>query len=51
MGRSTKTDVDKKKKKKADEVGEDRMRSTFNVGGGTSKDHDELKRKREDFAV
>ena len=25
------------------------MKATFNVGG--SKDHDELKRKREDYAV
>jgi hypothetical protein len=31
-------------------VAEERMKQTFNVGAG-AKEHDELKRKREDFAV
>ena len=51
LGKVAKSEADKKKMKKADDVAEERMRSTFNVGGGTSKDHDELKRKREDYAV
>lgn len=51
LGKVAKADADKKKMKKADDVAEERMKATFNVGGGTSKDHDELKRKREDFAV
>ena len=50
FGKSSKADHDKKKKKNADEMAEERLKQTFNVGGG-SKDHDELKRKREDFAV
>lgn len=49
IGRSHKADVDKKKKK-ADELAEERLKETFNIGGG-AKEHDELKRKREDFAV
>ena len=51
MGKSTKADKEKKKTKKAEEVGEERIKSTFNLAGASSKDHDELKRKREDFAV
>jgi hypothetical protein len=51
MGRSVKVDADKKKFKKPEEVGEARMQSTFNIAGGSAKEHDELKRKREDYAV
>jgi len=47
---STKNEADKKKKKTVDTLAEERLKSTFNVGAG-AKDHDELKRKREDFAV
>jgi hypothetical protein len=50
FGKSSKPDGDKKKKKNAEEMAEERLKQTFNVGSG-SKDHDELKRKREDFAV
>ena len=50
LGRSGK-DADKKNKKKTvDELAEERMKQTFNVGG-SAKDTDDLKRKREDFAV
>ena len=41
-------DHDKKKKKTGEELAEERLKQT--LGGGT-KDHDELKRKREDYAV
>jgi hypothetical protein len=51
IGKITKTDKDKKKTKKPEEVGEERLKSTFNLAGGSGKEHDELKRKREDFAV
>jgi len=51
IGKTTKTDKDKKKTKKPEEVGEERLKSTFNLAGGSGKEHDELKRKREDFAV
>ena len=44
-------DKDKKKTKKPEEVGEERMKNTFNIAGGSAKEHDELKRKREDYAV
>lgn len=50
FGRSAKPDGDKKKKKNAEELAEERLKQTFNVGAG-AKDNDELKRKREDFAV
>ncbi|CDW72241.1 importin subunit alpha-1-like [Stylonychia lemnae] len=49
FGRSNKGEADKKKKT-ADELAEERLKQTYNVGGG-SKDNDDLKRKREDFAV
>ena len=53
LGRSAKTEKDnsKKKTKKPEEVGEERIKSTFNIAGGSTKEHDELKRKREDYAV
>jgi nucleosome binding factor SPN SPT16 subunit len=51
MGKSKQPEKDKKKAKKPEEVGEERIKSTFNIAGASSKDHDELKRKREDFAV
>ena len=49
LGR-THTEVDKKKKKVENHV-EERIKQTYNLNAGTNKDHDELKRKREDFAV
>jgi hypothetical protein len=51
MGKSTKAVKDKNKTKKPEEVGEERMKNTFNLAGGSTKEHDELKRKREDYAV
>lgn len=51
LGRSAKADVDKKKKKKNENVAEERIKQTFNLSGNNDKEHDELKRKREDFAV
>jgi len=50
FGKSSKADHDKKKKKTGEEIAEERLKQTFGVGGAT-KDHDDLKRKREDFAV
>ncbi len=50
FGKSSKGDTDKKKKKNVEEQAEERMKQTFNVGTG-AKDHEDLKRKREDFAV
>lgn len=50
FGKSSKADADKKKKKNIEEMAEERMKQTFNVGSG-AKDHEDLKRKREDFAV
>lgn len=49
IGKSDK-DQGKSKVKGLDEIAEERMKQTFNVGGGT-KDVDDLKRKREDYAV
>ena len=51
LGKDKQIEVEKKKKKKADEVGEERLKNTFNVGGTGQKDNDEHKRKREEFAV
>lgn len=48
FGKSSKADQEKKKKKTGEEIAEERLKQT--LGGGT-KDHDELKRKREDYAV
>ncbi len=42
-------DADKKKKKTESHV-EERIKQTFNLAG-SAKEQDELKRKREDFAV
>ena len=44
------THVAKSKVKNMEELAEERMSKTFNVGGG-AKEADELKRKREDYAV
>jgi hypothetical protein len=49
IGRSD-TQTQKPKVKNMDELAEERMRQTFNVGAGT-KDNEDLKRKREDYAV
>ena len=48
IGRNKAAD-DKKKKKKAEDVAEKRLQEHFHVGA-SSKDNDELKRKREEFA-
>lgn len=50
IGKSGKTDDKQKKKKKNENVAEDRIKEHFNLNA-SNKDHDELKRKREDFAV
>lgn len=40
------------KKKKPEDIGADRMKEVFNVGGGgKGTEHEDLKRKREEFAV
>jgi hypothetical protein len=49
LGR-THTDGDKKKKK-VENHAEERIKNTYNLASGSSHVHDELKRKREDFAV
>jgi hypothetical protein len=49
MGKDTKADADKKTKKKPEQVAEERLKETFNLGGVAGGD--DLKRKREDFAV
>jgi len=49
MGKGANPQQDKHKKKKPEQIGESRMQQTFNVQG--SKDHDDLKRKREEYAV
>lgn len=37
---------------KPEDIGAERMKETFNVGtGGKVGDHEDLKRRREDFAV
>jgi hypothetical protein len=46
----TDTHAAKSKVKNMDELAEERMSKTFHVGGG-AKEADELKRKREDYAV
>ena len=51
MGKDKNAEVEKKKKKKAEDIGEERLKNTFNVGATGSKDNDEHKRKREEFAV
>lgn len=51
MGKDKNADTTKQKKKKPEDVGEERLKNTFNVGGASSKDNDEHKRKREEFAV
>lgn len=51
LGKSDKNDKDKKKTKKPEEVAEQRIKDTFNIAAGSSKENDELKRKREDYAV
>ena len=51
IGKDKKADQAKQKKKKVDDVAEERLKNTFNVGAGGSKDNDEHKRKREEFAV
>ena len=48
FGKST-TSLNDKKKAKHDHA-EQRIKETFNIGG-SSEHHDDLKRKREDFAV
>jgi hypothetical protein len=48
LGKSTSSAADKKKGKV--DHAEQRIKDTFNIGGG-AEHHDELKRKREDFAV
>jgi hypothetical protein len=48
LGKSSSSAVDKKKGKH--DHAEQRIKETFNIGGGADH-HDELKRKREDFAV
>ena len=50
MGRSGKNETDKKKKKKNENIAEERIKQTYNLSAPT-KDQDELKRKREEFAV
>ena len=49
MGKTAATAGDKKKGKV--DHAEQRIKDTFNLGGGGAEHHDELKRKREDFAV
>jgi hypothetical protein len=49
MGRSSAADQDKKKKK-GENAAEERIKQTFNLAG-SGKEQDELKRKREDYAV
>lgn len=49
LGKSSSTVTDKKKSKH--DHAEQRIKETFNIGGGSAGHHDELKRKREDFAV
>jgi hypothetical protein len=48
FGKSSTTTSDKKKSKH--DHAEQRIKETFNIGGGADQ-HDDLKRKREDFAV
>ena len=48
LGKSTASTADKKKGKV--DHAEQRIKDTFNIGG-SAEHHDELKRKREDFAV
>jgi hypothetical protein len=50
LGKSTASSTQDKKKSKIDHA-EQRIKETFNIGGGGSENQDELKRKREDFAV
>jgi hypothetical protein len=50
FGKAKLVEATQKKFKKPEDVGVERMKETFNVGAG-SKEHDELKRKREEFAV
>ena len=49
MGKDAKAEADKKTKKKPEQVAEDRLKETFNLGGVAGGE--DLKRKREDFAV
>jgi len=51
MGKSQKSDADKKKKKKPETVTQERIEKQFNIHGAGGKDQDDLKRKREEFAV
>jgi hypothetical protein len=48
FGKSTTSASDKKKGKH--DHAEQRIKETFNIGGG-AEHHEDLKRKREDFAV
>jgi hypothetical protein len=50
LGKSTASSTQDKKRGKIDHA-EQRIKETFNIGGGGSENQDELKRKREDFAV
>jgi hypothetical protein len=50
IGKSKADGNDKKKKKKPEQIGEERMKETFGIGLG-NKDQDDLKRKREEYAI
>ena len=49
IGKSSSSAVDKKKMLKPEQVGEERMHQTFNATG--NRDHEDLKRKRESYAI
>lgn len=48
IGRTVEAD---KKKKNPEKQVEERIKQTFNIAGGDKDQQDELKRKREDYAV
>jgi hypothetical protein len=49
FGKASSSALDKKKKLKPEQVGEERMHQVFNAS--SNKDHDDLKRKRESYAI
>ncbi len=50
IGKGGKPEGEKKKKLKPEQKGEERMKETFNYGGNSGQ-HEDLKRKREEYAV